>query len=58
MTIRKNRVPLFLSDEELKELSEYRWQNRVASQTEAARQLIARGLKREEAGAAVTAPAQ
>jgi len=47
MTKRKNRLPVFVSDDELKAVSEYRWQNRVPSQTEAARQLIAKGLEAE-----------
>jgi cytochrome c553 len=48
LATRENRLPIMLSDQEIREISEYRWRNRVKSQTEAARQLIAKGLKASE----------
>lgn len=58
MTARKNRLTILLSDEELQEVSEYRWKKRVPSQVEAARQLIDMGLKNEKAETASAIPAE
>lgn len=44
---RERRLPVLLSDEELEQVLEYRWRNRIASQQEAARRLIAKGLEAE-----------
>jgi hypothetical protein len=44
---RHHRLPIHLNDEEISAISEFRWRNRVKSQTEAVRQLIAKGLKAE-----------
>ncbi len=52
---RKNRLTVLLSDDELNKVSEYRWNKRVPSQVEAARQLIEKGLENEKAEAAVSA---
>lgn len=46
---RQRRFPLLLSDQEAEAVAEYRWKNRIASQTEAVRQLIAKGLAAEGA---------
>lgn len=42
---RQRRFPLLLTDKEANAIAEFRWRNRIASQTEAVRQLIAKGLK-------------
>jgi hypothetical protein len=39
-----NRVVVLLSDEMLKALDEWRWENRISSRGEAIRQLVERGL--------------
>lgn len=44
---RQRRFPLLLTDKEAEAVAEFRWRNRIASQTEAVRQLIAKGLKAE-----------
>lgn len=40
-----NRVVVLLSDEMLKALDEWRWENRIPSRGEAIRQLVEKGLK-------------
>lgn len=45
--LRQRRFPLLLTDQEAEAVSEYRWNNRIPSQTEAVRQLIAKGLEAE-----------
>lgn len=55
---RQRRFPLLLTDKEAEAVAEYRWRNRIASQTEAVRQLIAKGLENEKADAAATASAR
>jgi metal-responsive CopG/Arc/MetJ family transcriptional regulator len=48
---RENRVPIMLTDEELKALDDWRFANRVATRSEAIRRLMAFGLaapKKEE----------
>jgi hypothetical protein len=47
--LRQRRFPLILTDNEAEAVAEYRWRNRIASQTEAVRQLIAKGLESEKA---------
>jgi hypothetical protein len=42
-----NRIVVLLSDEMLKRLDEWRWENRISSRGEAVRQLVKRGLERE-----------
>lgn len=54
---RQRRFPLLLTDKEAEAVAEYRWRNRIASQTEAVRQLIAKGLETNEAEAKAVAPA-
>lgn len=44
---RDRRLPLHLTEEELQKVQEYRWRNRIPSQQEAGRQLIAKGLEAE-----------
>lgn len=44
---RERRLPVHLSEEEHEQVMEYRWRNRVPSQQEAVRQLIAKGLQAE-----------
>lgn len=44
---RQHRLPILLSEQEIDAISEFRWRNRVPSQTEAVRQLIAKGLQAE-----------
>ena len=46
---KQRRFPLFLTDQEADAVAEYRWRNRVPSQTEAVRRLIRRGLEVERA---------
>jgi Ribbon-helix-helix protein, copG family len=41
-----NRVVVLLSDEMLKALDEWRWENRISSRGEAIRQLVEKGLER------------
>lgn len=45
--LRQRRFPLLLNDQEAEAVAEYRWKNRIPSQTEAVRQLIAKGLEAE-----------
>lgn len=45
--LRQRRFPLLLNDHEADAVAEYRWKNRIPSQTEAVRQLIAKGLEAE-----------
>jgi ribbon-helix-helix CopG family protein len=40
-----NRVVVLLSDEMLKALDEWRWENRISSRGEAIRQLVEKGLE-------------
>ena len=47
--LRQRRFPLILNDKEAEAVAEYRWRNRINSQTEAVRQLIAKGLEAEAA---------
>lgn len=49
--LRQRRFPLLLNDQEAVAVAEYRWRHRIASQTEAVRQLIAKGLEAEAAAA-------
>ena len=42
-----NRVVVLLSDEMLKALDEWRWENRVSSRGEAIRMMVADKLERE-----------
>lgn len=44
---RTRRFPLVLTDEESTAVREYRWRNRIETQTEAIRKLIAKGLEAE-----------
>ena len=44
---RQRRFPLLLNDKEADAVAEYRWAHRIPSQTEAVRQLIAKGLEAE-----------
>ena len=50
---RENRLPVLLTDEELRRVQDYRWRNRIRSQQEATRQLIERGLAAETKAAEV-----
>lgn len=43
--LRQRRFPLLLNDQEAEAVAEYRWKNRIPSQTEAVRQLIAKGIE-------------
>lgn len=54
---RQRRFPLLLTDKEADDVAEFRWRNRIASQTEAVRQLIRKGLENEKADAGKTASA-
>ena len=54
---RQRRFPLLLTDKEAEAVAEYRWRNRIASQTEAVRQLISKGLEMEKAETAATVSA-
>ncbi len=45
---RTERHPLLLSEQESKAIDEYRWEKRLLSFNEAARQLIAKGLQPEK----------
>lgn len=47
--LRQRRFPLILNDKEAEAVAEYRWAHRIPSQTEAVRQLIAKGLEAEAA---------
>jgi metal-responsive CopG/Arc/MetJ family transcriptional regulator len=42
-----NRIVILLSDEMLKRLDEWRWENRISSRGEAVRQLVELGLESE-----------
>ena len=44
-----NRVVVLLSDEMLKALDEWRWENRISSRGEAIRQLVEKGLEEQPA---------
>ncbi len=44
MTQRKNRVPIMLSDEELKRIDDWRFARRIGSRSDAVRQLIEAAL--------------
>lgn len=44
---RQRRFPLLLNDKEAEAVAEFRWKHRIESQTEAVRQLIAKGLEAE-----------
>ena len=50
-----NRIVILLSDEMLKALDEWRWENRISSRGEAIRQLVEKGL---EAPASKERPSQ
>lgn len=43
----RTRMVLQMEANEMKEVDEYRWRNRLPSKTEAVRQLIAKGLEAE-----------
>lgn len=45
MDAKTMRLQLMLSEHELSEIEEFRWRNRVRSQSEAVRQLIKKGLE-------------
>lgn len=45
--LKRNRLPLMISDREVAAIDEYRWQERIPSQAEAVRRLIAKGLESE-----------
>ena len=49
MANRQNQIRLLLSDDEVNAVADHRWRNRIPSMTEAARQLIAKGLEAEHA---------
>lgn len=55
---RQRRFPLLLNDQEADAVAEYRWKHRISSQTEAVRQLIAKGLQNEKTEAALTTSVQ
>jgi hypothetical protein len=45
--LRQRRFPLILNEKEAEAVAEYRWRNRISSQSEAVRQLISKGLSAE-----------
>lgn len=49
---RKHRVPIMLSDEELKALDDWRFGNRVSTRSDAIRRLIVLGMSAENGEAA------
>jgi hypothetical protein len=55
--LRQRRFPLLLNDKEAEAVAEFRWKHRINSQTEAVRQLIAKGLEAEKADASIAASA-
>ena len=52
---KQRRFPLLLTDKEAEAVAEFRWRNRIPSQTEAVRQLIAKGPKADAEAESVAA---
>ncbi|NKC03316.1 hypothetical protein FGI60_26025 [Brucella haematophila] len=45
--MRENRVPIMLTDDELNDIDNWRYENRIATRSEAIRRLVAMSMVRE-----------